>query len=181
MKTKVFNFVGGPGAGKSSVAFVVTVLLGLRGRVAEYTAEVAKDLVWAEKFDELDNQFSVSKAQYERFKARVGRVEFIVTDGSLIHGIYYNRVNEENVSNVEKTEQFIVQRYNEFDNIVVFVERGDFPYQTEGRYQSEEEAKAIDGKLKDLLHEFKIPYVVWKLDDIWLDTKRLLDQLLANQ
>ena len=54
-------------------------------------------------------------------------------------------------------EQNILNRFNEFNNINYFVKRVK-PYQTVGRHQTEQEAKADDIELKDILKEYNINY-----------------------
>ena len=44
-------------------------------------------------------------------------VEFIVTDGPLLQGIYYNLHNADNTSNVDKTHKMIMECSKEFNNI----------------------------------------------------------------
>jgi len=86
------------------------------------------------------------------------RVEFIVTDGPLVQGLYYNRYNVSNLSNCEKTQEFILKASAEFNNINIFLTRDAFPYEEAGRYQTFEEAKQVDIDLKSILDELKIPY-----------------------
>ncbi len=93
-----------------------------------------------------------------------GRVEFIVTDGSLLHGLYYNRANPDNVSNIVKTEMKILEYYNEFDNIVIWLERGAYPYEQAGRQQNEEEAIEVDRVLRAKLDDLGVKYHVLKLN-----------------
>lgn len=137
--------------------------LKMKGYVVELVSEVAKTLVWQGKFTELNNQYHVTNSQYKLFKSMSGKVEFIVTDGSLLHGLYYNRYNKDNVSDVVKTDQYIRKCFNEFNNIVIFLERGDFKYEQSGRLQNESEAKLIDVILANLLQDYHVPYKVMKL------------------
>lgn len=161
MNTYVVNLVSGPGAGKSLDCALLFAELKLRGYVCEYAPEVAKQLVWQQRFDELDNQYHVSMQQYKLFKSMDGKVQFVITDGSLLHGLYYNRHNPTNVSNVDKTEEQILKWFREFNNIVLFLERGDFHYEQAGRQQTEDQAKKIDGELRNILEYRMISYTVF--------------------
>jgi len=89
-----------------------------------------------------------------------GVVDFIVTDGPLSHGLYYNMFNKNNTSDKDKTNSYILKCLSEFDNINIFVERGKFKYETEGRIQSEEEAIEIDTVLKHVLKQNSIDFTV---------------------
>lgn len=156
--TKIINLVAGPGAGKTTLAALLFGNMKLQGKNVEYVQEFAKQLVWQKDFELLNNQHFVSKSQYKMFAAMKGTVDYIVTDGSLLHGLYYNRHYDTNVSNVLKTENAIKDWYGEFDNLVFFLERQDFEYETAGRIQTFEQALEIDKVLKDILDEFKVPH-----------------------
>lgn len=158
--TTIINLVAGPGAGKTTLAALLFGNMKLQGKNVEYVQEFAKQLVWQKEFELLNNQHFVSKSQYKMFLSMQGTVDYIVTDGSLLHGLYYNRYYDSNVSNITKTEKAILDWYNQFDNVVFFLERQDFEYETAGRIQTYEQAIEIDKVLKDILGEFSIPHKV---------------------
>jgi len=156
----IINLVSGPGSGKTTIASLLFAKLKLLKKYkVELVQEYAKTLVWQEKYDILNNQHFVSRSQYELFKSIYGKVDIIVTDGSLLHGLFYNRYNNDNLSNVEKTEQHIINWFHEFNNMTVFLERGEFKYEQEGRIQTYEEALEADRCIKDILNEKHIAYV----------------------
>jgi hypothetical protein len=160
MKTKVINFLGCSGSGKSLMAALVFSELKMRHFNAEYVPEFAKSLVWRGATDELNNQYEVSTQQYRMLKAVQGSVEYIVTDSPLIIGGFYNRYNRDNVSNIEKTEKMILSKMYEFDNIYIFLDRNpEFPYEEAGRLQDLEEAKNIDVLMKKFLDNLGIKYI----------------------
>lgn len=159
MRTKVINFISGAGAGKSLISAMTFAELKMKHLKTEYVQEYAKTLVWQKRFDELANQYHVSMEQYKMIKAVDGAVDYIVCDSGLLIGVFYNRYHKNNVSNIQKTEQMILDKMKEFDNIYIFLERNsEFPFEQEGRIQNEEEAKQIDIQFKELLHELKLPY-----------------------
>lgn len=161
-KTYLINILGAPGVGKSTIAALTFVQLKLiNGYSVEYIQEYAKKLVWSKKFDTLNNQYYVTSQQYELFSQMNGIVDILVTDGSILHGLYYNRHNLDNTSNIDKTEKYILECNSKFNNINILLKRGKFPYEQHGRIQSEEEAKDIDVILKHLLDQHKIPYKIF--------------------
>lgn len=162
-KTKVINFIAGPGAGKTTLACTLFVQLKLKNFVCEYVPEFAKSLVWEENYNLLNDQYYVSKKQFELLNNLNGKVDYIITDASLFQGLFYNINNPENVSNIEKTEKMILNSINKFDNINIFINRHpNNVYEVEGRIQSEKEAKDIDKKLKVMLMEYDMDYIDYK-------------------
>jgi hypothetical protein len=157
-KTCVINLVAGPSAGKTTVAAYLFYKMKTLGLSVEYVQEFAKSLVWLNEFDTLNDQYFVSTEQCRLLRPLVGLVDFIITDGSLLHGLYYNRFNPDNTSNIDKTEAKIISMFNEFENITIFVERGSYRYETDGRYQTEEFAIQIDTVLKHLLKQNQIEF-----------------------
>lgn len=155
----VINFLGGPSSGKSLLAALTFAELKLRGKICEYVQEYAKTLVWLKKFELLNDQYFVSSHQNDLLRAitSTGKVDYIITDGPLLNGLYYNRYNSDNVSAVDKTEQFILNRYAEYDNFNIYLHRGSFPYEQEGRLQTPEQAKEVDRVLLAMLKDHGIP------------------------
>lgn len=149
--TYVINVIGGPGIGKTTISALLFANLKLAGFVCEYVQEYAKKLVWTKDFDTLNNQYWVSREQYRLLNEINGHVDFIVTDGPLIHGIYYNKYNKNNTSNVDKTEKYILESINRFKNINIVLERVDREYEVEGRIETKEQAQDIDLILRHIL------------------------------
>lgn len=159
MRTKIINLIGAPSAGKSVVAALLFAELKMRHYSAEYVQEYAKTLIWQNRLDELDNQYTVSFEQYKMIKAVNGNVEYICLDSPLLIGLYYNRVYKTNVSDVKKTEAMILSKMEEFDNIYIFLDRNeDYPYEKAGRIHSEEESKIISVEFIELMEELGINY-----------------------
>lgn len=62
------------------------------------------------------------------------------------------------MSNVEKTEEKIKQYLSEFHNVFLYLQRGSWKYEVEGRIHTEEESIQISCELKDLLNELNVSY-----------------------
>jgi len=157
--TLVINFIGAPSSGKTTLCSLLFGHLKLKGVKVEYVPEFAKQLVWMQEFDLLNNQYYVTKKQYELLKCMVGQVDIVVTDSSLANGLYYNRYNVNNTSNVKKTEHHIIEWMSEFENMFIFVEKGNFPYEQVGRVENEEQAKHVEKELKNILDGYNIKYM----------------------
>jgi len=177
-KTKVINLIGGPGAGKTVTAALLFARLKILGKSAEYIQEVAKTLVWTKQFDAINNQHALSNKQYKILKMINGNVDYIITDGPLLNGLYYNQHNPDNVCDIAKTEKFIMQWYNEFENINLYLIRGDFTYEQAGRMQTEKEALEIERTLQMILDNKSIPYKEFTTDIANIDN--MIKYILSN-
>lgn len=155
----VINFISSPCSGKSTMASLLYSELKMMHHDAEYVQEIAKRLIYEEKFDELNNQFNISKAQYEIIKAVSGKVKYTITDSGIMVNLFYNREYANNICNVEKVEQIFKEKLYEFNNINIFLERNeDYPYQNEGRVHTLQQSKEISKKMEKMLIEYKLPY-----------------------
>jgi cytidylate kinase len=162
--TIIINLISGPGSGKTTLASYIFAMLKIKKYNIEYVQEYAKKLVWLEDYEKLNNQYLVSKKQIDLLKKISEKVDLIITDGCILHGLYFNKHNEKNVSNVEKTEKYIIDNFRQFENINIFIERGNFPYEKNGRIESEIESHYIDEQLKKYLNYYMIDHVIIKND-----------------
>jgi hypothetical protein len=64
MESVIINIIAGPSSGKSTIYSLLYAKLKILGYSCEQVPERAKKLVWAEKFDVLNNQYHVSTKQY---------------------------------------------------------------------------------------------------------------------
>jgi hypothetical protein len=157
----VINFVSGPSVGKSLISALVYAELKIGGYTTEYVQEYAKQLVWLRKWDKLNNQYLVSSKQYELIKVLydIPSIKYVVVDGGLMLGLYYNRHYKTNVSNVDKTEKMIISRNNEFKNIYIHLERNpEVPFEQDGRVQTYMESLEVDKSLKGTLRDLCLEY-----------------------
>jgi len=161
---KVINIISGPGAGKSTLVSFIHGELKLLHYDIEVVHEYAKILVLQKRFEELNNQHYVSNKQYKLLKSYEGTTEFTITDGSLLHGLYYNKSNKDNVSNLDKTEDAILRFYNNFENINIFLDRHDNEYDTRGRIENYEEALKADKEILKHLTKHNIDFLRIKSD-----------------
>lgn len=179
-KTYIVNLINGPGGGKTTICALIFAKLKLKKYVVEYVQEYAKTLVWTKDFDTLNNQYYVSRTQYKLLKQINGHVDFIVTDGPLIQGIYYNLHNQDNISNIDKTQKFILQSHQEFNNINIFLMRGNFDYEKQGRLQTEDEAKEIDIILKHLLKQNNVSFVSFEANSDDENINKIIEYIIET-
>lgn len=159
-QTKIINLVASPCSGKSTLACSLFVYLKKLHLDVEYITEFAKDLVWKNDIDSLNNQYYVSCEQYKILKSVYGQVDYIICDSPLFMSLFYNYYNKDNMSDVLKTSQAILDRMEEFqNNSYIFIKRDKtLPYMNIGRIHSEQESCDIEEKIEFLLKTCDLDY-----------------------
>lgn len=150
-KTLVINLVAGPGAGKSSLSALIFGLLKTVGIDAELVTEYAKDKTWEGSSHILANQTYVLGKQLHRVWRLDGKVDVVITDSPLILSALYAQEHK------EKLSELAVEIFNSFDNLTYYINRTK-AYNPNGRSQTEDEAKAIDASVLELLDNSDIKY-----------------------
>jgi uncharacterized protein YaaR (DUF327 family) len=143
-RTLLVNFFAGPGTGKSTTMAHCFAELKWRGYDCEMAPEYAKDKVWEGSAHVLHNQFYVSGKQYHRLKRLEGKVQIILTDSPLLLATYYGRKEP------KEFRELIIKYHDTFENLNVFLKRQK-DYNPNGRLQTLEEAKNIDGEIYNLV------------------------------
>jgi len=149
---KVINLFGGPGTGKSTTASMLFASMKLDDISCELINEYAKGKVWEGSLRTLDDQLYVFSKQYHRQFIVNGQVDYAVTDSPILLSMFYGK----NKSDTFK--RLVLERFNEYDNINIFLVRMK-AYQQAGREQNEEEAIAIDSAILKILDEQGIKYI----------------------
>ncbi len=161
-KTTVINIVGGPGAGKSTIASGVFNLLKMSQRNAELVNEYPKTLVWEERKKTFDDSLYLFAKQSHIQYSINGKVDYMVTDRPLImSNMYHNFWMDKNWPD-EWNKAFydlVKKTWDLYDNRVYLIERG-FKYQANGRNENEEEALKQDKLTKKWLDDYNIDYIV---------------------
>ncbi len=156
--TKVINIIGGPGCDKSLISAAIILHLHLHHKTVETIPDYAKSLVWQQNHEVLKNQYFIAQRQFEMLNLLDGQVQFLITECSLPQVLYYNENYADNICDIAKTRAQILQWYSQHDNANIFVERGDKKYVHTGRFQDEDQARAIDRGLRALLEREGLPF-----------------------
>ncbi|OYU43237.1 MAG: hypothetical protein CFE44_19500 [Burkholderiales bacterium PBB4] len=149
--TKVINIIGGPGSDKSLFSSAIILYLNMKHKTVETIPDYAKSLVWQQNFEVLKNQYFIAQRQFEMLNLLDGQVQFLITECSLPQVLYYNENYVENICDVEKTRKQILAWYGQHNNVNIMVERGEKKYVHTGRFQDEEQARAIDHGLRSVM------------------------------
>ena len=152
---KVINLFGGPGCGKSTTAAALFALMKRQGMNVEMITEFAKDLVWTERNKELGDEVYIFGKMYHKLWRLRDKVDYVITDSPLPFCHYYDR------ENIPYFKEFAMSAFNSFDNINFSLVRS-FPYQQEGRYQTEAEADKVHEEIMEMVEDYgiKIDYFV---------------------
>jgi len=142
----------GPGSGKSSMMADVFAKLKWMNIDAEMAPEYAKELVWDGYIgrDLEARQREIYFGQLKRIERLAGKVDVCITDSPLILSLLYN-------TKTTKAEiNSILTQHLKYSNLDIYIDRVK-PYNPNGRTQTEEEANALDNRLKEILEENQIP------------------------
>jgi hypothetical protein len=158
--TVIINLVASPCSGKSTLACELFVHFKKLHMDVEYITEIAKDLIWKNQMDKLNDQYYVSCEQYKILKSVYGKVDYIICDSPLFMSLFYNYYNENNFSDILKTSRWILDSIHEFrNNFYIFIKRNkNLEYRNIGRIHSEEESSDIEEKIEYLLKCCDISY-----------------------
>lgn len=152
MKTLVLNLFAGPGTGKSTTAAGVFAFLKWKGVNCEMALEYAKDCIWDQSRNLLDNQIFVFGQQHHRIWRLQGQVDVVISDSPLLHSVIYDSSENTHFS------KMVAEEHRRLFNLNIFLER-EKPYQQAGRLHTEEQAREIDQKTRQMLESLNEPYV----------------------
>jgi nicotinamide riboside kinase len=151
--TIVVNFFAGPGCGKSTGASWLFSQLKLNGVDCEYVSEFAKDKVWENNGEVFKCEFYITGKQSFKVSRCFGKVDVIITDSPIAISMVY--------SESDKFKAAVLEEFNKYEkNNMNILLRRTVPYDSNGRFQTEDEAKNIDDKIKNTLDESEIPYMI---------------------
>jgi len=156
--TLVVNFFAGSGCGKTSISWDVSAELKWMGGInVEYCSEYVKHQLYEERsaiFKDQDYIFGKQKYSIKRL-VDCGKLDVIITDSPILLSAFYNNPIDKDFN------KNILNKFNQFNNINYFLQRVK-PFNEVGRFQTAEEAKQDDIKLRKMLDEFEVKYQVIK-------------------
>ena len=145
--TKVINLYGGAGTGKSTAAAAIYAELKYQDLETELVQEYAKDIVWEQRWQMFEHPLFVMTEQTERLRRLQGRVDWVITDSPLPLNTIYA------IDPSEAYKNIVMETFNEFDNINIFLQRTK-PYHQNGRTQTAERAMQFDVEILDMVRSF---------------------------
>lgn len=150
----IVNLWGGPGIGKSSVAYGVSYLLKKKGISFEYIGEYAKSLAWSND-PKIKNQLYVTTKQiYQQMIPVLGGTPVVVTDSPILLGTVHR-----GLGCTPGFDVYMKEVYDLFDNLNILLVRNtdEIKYDPNGRTEKDvQEAIVKDNILNDMLNKFNI-------------------------
>lgn len=147
----IINLFAGPGSGKSTTCAGLFSKLKLAGINCEMALEYAKELVWENNLETLDDQIYVFAQQLHRINILKDKVDVIITDSPLLLSIIYDK------SKNKIFKELVKEQFNNFDNLNYYVKRNSI-YNPKGRLETIDEAVDKDVEILELLDDNHISY-----------------------
>lgn len=168
---KVINLFGMPSSGKSTIRAKLFYEMKIAGYKVEEATEYAKDMVYDNRLNILDDQLYLLAKQNRKLLMLSDKVDYLITDSPILMQLAYNN---KDLSYYDTLNQLIKEVYNHYENINILL-HPRHEYQTLGRTQNEDESLDIHHKILDLLDNLKVPYQPIYTDSVSLETiKHLL-------
>ena len=170
--TRIINIIGGPGAGKSTLAAGVFYELKMKGYNVELSSEYAKDLVYENRSETFKDELYIFAKQAHRLFSLRNKVDIVVTDRPLIMSLVYNEYYNTAPDAKEWNNAFnniVRETWNRYDNIVYVLNRVN-EYHHEGRNENEDQAKELDEMFKKKLEQYGVNYKLIDGDESGIKT-----------
>lgn len=113
--------------------------------------EYAKDKIWENSLDVLDDQIYVFGKQLHRLNCLKSKVDVIITDSPILLSIIYNKEPSNYL------DDLIVEQFRKFNNLNYYLVRDESFNQT-GRVHNLEESVEKDNQIKIMLNKYNISY-----------------------
>jgi nicotinamide riboside kinase len=157
---------GGSGIGKSTTAAGLYHSMKLDGCNVELVREYVKAWAWAGTKVNMYDQIYIFGKQARSEYSLYGKVDYIVTDSPILLSPIYDRFyNGKDAIIEESALKFIKKAQNNGVEHINFLLERQKAFNPEGRYETEEQAKAVDVFVKNFLNENDIPYYVLSCPD----------------
>ena len=151
--TLIVNLIGGPCCGKSTIASELFARLKKMNITCELVPEYIKERIYEENKTSLSHQLYLFANECYAIDNKIGKVDVIIRDVSLLTHICYDRDND------KELHDFIAYIYHKYDNLDFFLNRGSLSFENTGRIHSLEESIAIDNKIKAIYDTYDSKYI----------------------
>jgi len=157
--TVVVNMLGGSGLGKSTTAAGLYHSMKMLGLNVELVREYVKSWAWAgNKIGEYDQVYIFGKQARSEYML-YGKVDYIITDSPIILSPIYEKYYNNGESLIEDAAiKFLNKaKLNGIKHINFVLDRQK-EFNPEGRYETEDQAKDIDQRVRDFISDNNIDH-----------------------
>lgn len=167
-RTVIINLFGGPGSGKSTVASGLFYSFKSKGLTCDNPYEFPKQVAWEDNNSQITDQLYILANQHRGIVRSYGKVNYIILDSPLLLSLVYKTgyTGEYPAKFYNDTfDKMVLELFNSYENINIFLDRPDRQFQQDGRFQSQTESLEYDEKIKKVLEDNDIPYHNVKVGD----------------
>lgn len=165
--TLVVNLIGASGCGKSKNAWKLGAILKELGIEVELSLEYVKDMVWEGRDAIFDCQAYIFGKQLYKLQRLKDKVDVVVTDRPIFLDTVYDPEQHEGF------RSYIMFKFNQYNNLNIFLKRGD-KFSPNGRHEDTiDEAIANDLTIKEMLNKLYVPYI--EIDDSEEGVQQILE------
>lgn len=159
-KTKIINLLAGPGAGKSTLAAQLYFRMKNANLSCELVREYVKDWAWEGKQISKYDQLYILGKQSRRESLLYGKVDFIITDSPILLAGYYaeHYLGQSYITSAARS--YISMALLDGHIHTNFVVKRCKDFNSEGRYETEQQAKAIDTGIESYLERYAEEYTL---------------------
>lgn len=152
--SKIINLYGGPGTGKSTTAAYLFYQFKRQNENVELVREYVKEWAWEKRQISAFDQFYFFGKQSRKESLLYGKADIIVTDSPVMLSYMYTEIygKEKDAEALLAVVKRFYQKAEEegHQHFHVFLERTK-RYNSKGRYETEEQARAIDLRMQNWL------------------------------
>jgi len=153
IQTKIVNLLGSCGSGKSTLAAGIFYNMKMKHLKVELVTEIAKDFCYEGRHNAMACQPYIFGKQLMRMERVLGQVDYLITDSPIFLSCIYNN-REKYPTSFETSAVDIFKSMNNYNYYIKRVK----PYIKLGRNQSQEEADALDVKIREYLKDWDIQF-----------------------
>lgn len=160
------NLYAGPGAGKSTTAARLFSELKELGKSIEQVAEVVKK--WAvlkRPVKEYDQVYLLGEQMQSEYLNLSNGMKNIVTDSPVLLSCCYTEFFFPHLEIHESMTTIALAYERDHPSVNIFLNRGNKPYDPQGRYQTADEAKEIDALVRKTLDKTGTVYTEFDFYD----------------
>lgn len=155
--TRIINFFGAPGSGKTTAAAEAFVHAKKKGYSAHLVLEYVTELILQGNLEAVKNQKMLFEEQQRRINIAYPKTDFIMVDSPLLLGIVYQR-HWNKVSDTAFEKQ-VLDTHKLYNQTNVLLKYNPKYYSQKGRVTSMQDSFAIEQLIKTVLQETQTPFV----------------------